>query len=87
MQLWRLKMANNTTFGGPTFNSEVEFNIGISDDKKAFTATFGGLGTRRSRCSLDGVSANRHTRIFFCSPAVGRRPGYGDSLFRFRLCC
>src|SRR4029079_6513388 len=36
-------MANNATFGGPTFNSDVGFDIGFSDDKKAFTATFSGL--------------------------------------------
>ena len=34
----------DTTFGGPTFNSNVEFDINISDDKKAFTVTFNGLG-------------------------------------------
>jgi len=37
-------MANNTTFGGSSFNSDVEFNIGVSGDKKAFTANFSGLG-------------------------------------------
>ena len=37
-------MSNDATFGLPTFNSDVERNLGISDDKKAFTVTFNGLG-------------------------------------------
>ncbi|HEY4806699.1 MAG TPA: hypothetical protein VIH81_02960 [Roseiarcus sp.] len=36
-------MANDATFGGPTFNSDVGFNIDLSDDKQAFTALFSGL--------------------------------------------
>ena len=58
--------SNDTTFGGPTFNSDVGFNIAFSDDKKAFTATFSGLGVSRRQ----GVCADRHTRIFVCPPAV-----------------
>ena len=34
----------DATFGpGPTFNSDVGFDIALSPDKKAFTATFSGL--------------------------------------------
>jgi hypothetical protein len=35
--------AKEATFGGPTFNSDVGFDFGFSDDKKVFTATFSGL--------------------------------------------
>jgi hypothetical protein len=37
------KMGNGATFGGPTFNSDVGFSIGLSDDKQAFTVLFSGL--------------------------------------------
>ena len=65
-------MANNTTFGGPTFNSDVGFDIGFSDDKKAFTATFSGLVV-----SLDATgSAPIVTRVFsFALPLSGADPG------------
>jgi hypothetical protein len=65
-------MANNTTFGGPTFNSDVGFDIGFSDDKKAFTATFSGLVV-----SLDATgSAPIVTRVFsFTLPLSGADPG------------
>jgi hypothetical protein len=64
--------ANDATFGGPTFNSDVGFNIGFSDDKKAFTATFSGLGV-----SLDAKgSAPIVTRVFsFALPLLGADPG------------
>ena len=69
-------MANNTTFGGPTFNSDVGVDIGISDDKKAFTATFSGLGTRRSRCQPRTGSPPIVTRVFsFALPLSGADPG------------
>jgi hypothetical protein len=63
---------SDATFGGPTFNSDVEFNINISDDKKAFTATFSGLGV-----SLDAPgSAPIVTRVFsFSLPLSGADPG------------
>jgi hypothetical protein len=66
------KMGNDTTFGGPTFNSDVGFNIGFSDDKKAFTATFSGLVV-----SLDAAgSAPIVTRVFsFALPLSGADPG------------
>ncbi len=61
----------DTTFGGPTFNSDVGFNIDISDDKKAFTATFSGLVV-----SLDAGSAPIVTRAFsFALPLSGASPG------------
>ena len=61
-------MANNATFGGPSFNSDVGFDIGFSDDKKAFTATFSGLVV-----SLDATgSAPIVTRVFsFALPLSG----------------
>lgn len=36
-------MGNNATFGAPTFNSDVGFSLGLSDDKQAFTVSFSGL--------------------------------------------
>jgi hypothetical protein len=62
----------DTTFGGPTFNSDAGFNIGFSDDKKAFTATFSGLVV-----SLDATgSAPIVTRVFsFALPLSGANPG------------
>jgi hypothetical protein len=68
----KMGAANDTTFGGPTFNSDVGFNIGFSDDKKAFTATFSGLGV-----SLDAKgSAPIVTRVFsFALPLSGADPG------------
>jgi hypothetical protein len=62
----------DATFGGPTFNSDVGFNIGFSDDKKAFTASFSGLVV-----SLDATgSAPIVTRVFsFALPLSGADPG------------
>ena len=69
-------MANNTTFGGPTFHSEVEFNIGISEDNKALTATFGGLGTLGLGAASDrGLRQSSHAYFLLPSRAVRRRPG------------
>ena len=41
-------MANaDAMFGqAATFNSDVEFALAVSDDRKAFTATFSGLGVK-----------------------------------------
>jgi hypothetical protein len=65
-------MANDATFGGPTFNSDVGFNFGPSDDKEAFTVLFSGLVV-----SLDGRgSAPIVTRAFsFSLPFSGADPG------------
>jgi hypothetical protein len=64
-------MADDTTFGGPAFNSDVGFDIGFSEDKKAFTATFGGLVV-----SLDAKGvAPIVTRVFsFALPLSGGNP-------------
>jgi hypothetical protein len=65
-------MANDATFGGPTFNSDVGFSFGVSDDKEAFTVSFSGLVV-----SLDGKgSAPVVTRVFsFSLPLLGADPG------------
>jgi hypothetical protein len=37
-------LTSDATFGpGPTFNTDVGFDIALSPDKKAFTALFSGL--------------------------------------------
>jgi hypothetical protein len=65
-------MANDATFGGPTFNSDGGTNFGLSDDKKAFTFTLTGFGV-----SLDAKgSAPIVTKV--CSlalPLSGADPG------------
>ena len=63
---------SDTTFGGPTFNSDVEFDINISDDKKAFTAAFSGLGV-----SLDAPGSGPIvSRVFsFALQLSGANPG------------
>jgi hypothetical protein len=65
-------MANDATFGGPTFNSDVGFSFGVSDDKEAFTVSFSGLAV-----SLDAKgSAPVVTRVFsFSLPLLGADPG------------
>jgi hypothetical protein len=65
-------LASDAMFGGPSFSSDVGFNIGVSDDKKAFTATFSGLGV-----SIDAKgSAPIATRVFsFSLPLTGADPG------------
>jgi hypothetical protein len=65
-------MSNDATFGRPTFNSDVESNLGISDDKKAFTVMFSGLGV-----SLEAKGpAPIVTRVFsFALPLSGAEPG------------
>jgi hypothetical protein len=46
-------VTSDATFGpGPTFNTDVGFDIALSPDKKAFTATFSGL-----EAIIDGKSA------------------------------
>jgi hypothetical protein len=46
-------VTSDATFGpGPTFNSDVGFDIALSPDKKAFTAMFSGL-----EAIIDGKSA------------------------------
>ena len=63
---------SDTTLGGPTFNSDVEFDINISDDKKAFTAAFSGLGV-----SLDAPGSGPIvSRVFsFALQLSGANPG------------
>jgi len=65
-------LADDAKFAGPTFNSDVGFDIGISQDKKAFTALFSGLVA-----SIDGVSAAPIvTRtVSFILPLSGAAPG------------
>jgi hypothetical protein len=66
-------MTNDATFGqAPTFNSDVEFALAVSDDKKAFTASFAGL-----EVNLDPKSAAPvDSRVFtFVLPLSGATPG------------
>ena len=65
--------AGDATFGkGATFNTDVGLNLVVSDDKKAFTAIFGGL-----EAVIDGPSAAPvATRMFsFSLPLSGADPG------------
>ena len=89
-------MANNTTFGGPTFNSDLGFDIGFSDDKKAFTATFSGLGSVSS-ASDRGLRQSSHAYFLLLSRCraptrVWRFPFSFQALFlarrvRTAICC
>jgi hypothetical protein len=66
-------VTSDATFGpGPTFNTDVGFDIALSPDKKAFTATFSGLET-----IIDGKSAPPIvTRAFsFSIPLKDTEPG------------
>ena len=66
-------VTGDATFGpGPTFSTDVGFDIALSPDKKAFTATFGGL-----EAIIDGKSAPPIvTRVFsFSIPLTGAKPG------------
>ena len=66
-------LTSDATFGpGPTFNTDVGFDIVLSPDKKAFTATFSGL-----EVIIQGTSAAPiGTRIFsFSIPLSGTDPG------------
>lgn len=65
--------AGDATFGqAPTFNTDVGFSLDVSQDKKAFTITFGNLAV-----SIDGKSsAPIVTRLFsFVLPLSGVDPG------------
>ena len=66
-------VTGDATFGpGPTFSTDVGFDIALSPDKKAFTATFGGL-----EAIIDGKSAPPIvTRVFsFSIPLAHAEPG------------
>ena len=67
-------MMQDAAFGqAATFNSEVGFDLAVSPDKKAFTATFSGL-----EAVIDGKSgAPVATRVFsFSIPLSGADPDY-----------
>jgi hypothetical protein len=66
-------VTGDATFGpGPTFNTDVGFDIAPSPDKKAFTAMFSGL-----EAIIDGKSAPPIvTRVFsFSIPLAHAEPG------------
>ena len=66
-------VTSDATFGpGPTFNTDVGFDIALSPDKKAFTALFSGL-----EAIIDGNSAPPIvTRVFsFSIPLKDAKPG------------
>ena len=66
-------VTGGATFGpGPTFNTDVGFDIALSPDKKAFTAMFSGL-----EAIIDGKSAPPIvTRVFsFSIPLAHAEPG------------
>ncbi len=66
-------VTGDATFGpGPTFNTDVGFDIALSPDKKAFTAMFSGL-----EAIIDGKSAPPIvTRVFsFSIPLAHAEPG------------
>ena len=66
-------MTQDAAFGqAATFNTDVGFNLAVSPDKKAFTATFGGL-----EAIIQGTSAAPiATRVFsFSIPLSGADPG------------
>ena len=65
-------MSNGATFNGPTFNGDVGFQLDLSDDKQAFTASFSGLiVSLGSKGSAPIVS-----RAFsFALPLSGSEPG------------
>ena len=66
-------VTSDATFGpGPTFNTDVGFDIALSPNKKAFTATFSGL-----EAIIDGKSAPPIvTRVFsFSIPLADAKPG------------
>jgi hypothetical protein len=66
-------VSSNATFDPAlTFNTDVGFDLALSPDKKAFTATFGGL-----EAIIDGTSAPPIvTRVFsFSIPLANAEPG------------
>ena len=56
-------MANGDAMFGhaATFNSDVEFALAVSDDRKAFTATFSGLGVKLDPTSSVPVASRAFT--------------------------
>ena len=62
----------DATFGAPTFNSDVEFDINISDDKKAFTAAFSGLGVSLDAPGSGPIVSRVHS---FALQLSGANPG------------
>jgi len=73
-QTGRRDMANaDAMFGqAATFNSDVEFALAVSDDRKAFTATFSGLGVKLDPKSSVPVASRAFT---FVLPLSGAAPG------------
>ena len=67
-------MTNGDAMFGPaaTFNSDVEFALAVSDDKKAFTATFSGLGVNLDPKSSAPVASRAFT---FVLPLSAATPG------------
>ena len=65
-------LAGDATFGkGASFTTDVGLNLGVSDDKKSFTAIFGGL-----EAILGNSPAPVATRMFsFSIPLTGADPG------------
>jgi hypothetical protein len=66
-------VTSDATFGpGPTFTTDVGFDIALSPDKKAFTALFSGL-----EAIIDGKTAPPIvTRVFsFSIPLTDAKPG------------
>ena len=66
-------VTSDATFGpGPTFTTDVGFDIALSPDKKAFTALFSGL-----EAIIDGKTAPPIvTRVFsFSIPLTAAKPG------------
>ena len=90
-------MANDdATFGkAATFNSDVEFALAVSDDKKAFTATFSGLGVSLDPKSsipvasrvftfvlpLSGTTADTEIPFFVSGFAFSEKAGNGHLVF------
>jgi hypothetical protein len=65
-------VTSDATFGpGATFNTDVGFDIDLSPDKKAFTATFNAL-----EAIIDGKTPPIVTRVFsFSIPLADAKPG------------
>src|ERR1700674_3956004 len=75
----------DATFGqAAMFNTDVGFSLEVSQDKKAFTASFSGLAV-----SIDGKSsAPIVSRAFsFALPLSGADPGQEIPFFVSGLCC
>jgi hypothetical protein len=64
-------MASDGMFGqAATFNSDVEFALAVSDDRKAFTATFSGLGVKLDPTSSVPVASRAFTFVLPLSGAA-----------------